>query len=46
MAARRNLSAAIASAALVYAAAGALLVAGLAAFVKRDVARLGLGIRA
>jgi MFS family permease len=43
---RRNLSVAIASAALVYVAAGALLLTGMVAFVERDVARLELRVRA
>jgi MFS family permease len=46
LAGRRNLSFAISSAALVYVAAGALLVAGMVAFVERDVARLELRLRA
>jgi hypothetical protein len=46
IAGRRNLSFAIASAALVYLAAGALLVAGMLAFVKRDVAHLEFRLRA
>jgi MFS family permease len=43
---RRNLSVALASAALVYLAAGALLVGGVVAFVKRDVSRPELRLRA
>jgi MFS family permease len=46
IAGRRNLSVAIASAALVYVAAGALLFWGIVAFVERDVAHLALRVRA
>jgi sugar phosphate permease len=42
---RRSLGLAISSAAVVYVAAGALLLVGILAFVKRDVARMELRVR-